>query len=87
MRVFKNGDTDVLEFDGNLEGLRVLSKINADSANTALTSASHQPLYKDCIIDLVCDNEPVFQGDLNSFVQLRSQIWKLLREQNLGVDH
>jgi NitT/TauT family transport system ATP-binding protein len=25
--------------------------------------------------------------DLNSFVQLRSQIWKLLREQNLGVDH
>jgi len=25
--------------------------------------------------------------DLNSFVQLRSHIWKLLREQNLGVDH
>jgi NitT/TauT family transport system ATP-binding protein len=25
--------------------------------------------------------------DLSSFVQLRSQIWKLLREQNLGVDH
>jgi hypothetical protein len=25
--------------------------------------------------------------DLSSFVQLRSQIWRLLREQNLGVDH
>ena len=25
--------------------------------------------------------------DLSSFVQLRSQIWKLLREQNLDVDH
>lgn len=25
--------------------------------------------------------------DLHSFVQLRSHIWKLLREQNLGVDH
>jgi NitT/TauT family transport system ATP-binding protein len=25
--------------------------------------------------------------DLVSFVQLRSQIWKLLREQNLGIDH
>ena len=25
--------------------------------------------------------------DLSSFVHLRSQIWKLLREQNLGVDH
>lgn len=70
MRVFKNGETDVMEFDGNLEGLRILSKINADSANTALTHASHQPSYKDCIIDLVCDNEPVYQGDLNSFIQM-----------------
>jgi len=25
--------------------------------------------------------------DLSSFVQLRSQIWKLLREQNLGAEH
>jgi NitT/TauT family transport system ATP-binding protein len=25
--------------------------------------------------------------DLSSFVHLRSQIWRLLREQNLGIDH
>jgi NitT/TauT family transport system ATP-binding protein len=35
------------------------------------------------------DNHPRIEDvmDLSSFVHLRSHIWRLLREQNLGVDH
>ena len=63
-----NNDINTMSYKGCVEGFRILVHTIADSANTPLTVASHQPNYQNVDITIRNDNETVYDGDLATFV-------------------
>lgn len=63
-----NSDINTMSNKGCIEGFRILVHTIADSANTPLTVASHQPNYQNVDITIRNNNDTVYDGDLATFV-------------------
>lgn len=83
MITLKSRDTNLMKYEGCIEGFRILPHIYANAVNTALSVV---PDYSKVKIEWRCDGVLVYAGDLKTFVQylfFRSMVSKCCKKMNM----